>query len=130
MIPPSLLAVAVAAWVTGFDIIYACQDADFDRAVGLHSIPARFGVAGGLRIAWASHLVMLGLLAALPLAAPQTGLGWPFWTALMAVACLVVRQHALVRPNDLERVNQAFFDTNAAISLILLVSGTIDILWL
>jgi 4-hydroxybenzoate polyprenyltransferase len=130
LIPPALLAAAVAAWVTGFDIIYACQDADYDAKVGLHSIPARFGVAGGLRIARASHLVMLGFLAALPFAAPQTGLGWPFWAALMVVGCLVVRQHVLVHPDDLERVNQAFFDTNAAISLVLLVVGTIDVLWL
>ena len=130
LIAPVLLAAAVAAWVTGFDIIYACQDADYDAEVGLHSIPARFGVAGGLRIARIAHLVMLGFLAALPLAAPQTGLGWLFWTALMVVGCLVVRQHAVVRPNDLERVNQAFFDANAAISIVLLLAGTIDILWL
>ncbi len=129
LIAPALLAAAIAAWVTGFDIIYACQDADYDAAAGLHSIPARFGVAGALKIAMASHGLMLLLLAVLPLAAPEVGLGWLFWSALIVVAGLVLRQHWLVRPDDLERVNQAFFDTNAAISVVLLVVGTIDILW-
>ena len=130
LIAPALLAAAVAAWVTGFDIIYACQDAAYDLAVGLHSIPARFGVAGALKIAMASHGMMLLLLAALPLAAPEVGLGWPFGIALVIVGGLVLRQHLLVRPDDLERVNQAFFDTNAAISVVLLVVGTVDIVWL
>ena len=129
LIAPALLAAAVAAWVTGFDIIYACQDAAYDVAVGLHSIPARFGVAGALKIAMASHGMMLLLLAALPLAAPEVGLGWPFGIALVIVGGLVLRQHLLVRPDDLERVNQAFFDTNAAISVVLLVVGTVDIVW-
>lgn len=129
LIAPGLLAAAVAAWVTGFDIIYACQDADYDAAAGLHSVPARFGVAGALKIAAACHLVMLLFLVMLPLMAPQVGLGWLFAAALIVVAGLVVRQHSLVRPDDLERVNQAFFETNAAISVVLLVAGTIDSLW-
>ncbi len=73
LLAPLVLAAAVAAWVTGFDIIYACQDADYDQATGLHSIPARFGVAGALRIAAACHLLMLGILALLPLAASASG---------------------------------------------------------
>lgn len=129
LLAPGLLAAAVAAWVTGFDIIYACQDASFDAAAGLHSIPARFGIAGALRLARFSHLLMLLLLAALPLMAAEVGLSWLFAAGLVAVAALVIRQHRLVSPNDLERVNQAFFDTNAVISLLLLVCGTIDILW-
>ncbi len=129
LIAPLALAAAVAAWVTGFDIIYACQDAAYDAGAGLHSIPARLGVAGALRIAAVCHLTMLVLLAALPLLARQTGLGWIFWAVLVVVAALVVRQHMLVKPDDLDRVNQAFFDTNAAISLTLLVVGTIDCLW-
>ncbi len=130
LIPPLLLAAAVAAWVTGFDIIYACQDAEYDRAVGLHSIPARFGVAGALRIAAISHLVMIALLALLPIAAGATGIGVLFWGFLTVVAGLVLWQHALVSADDLDRVNEAFFNTNAAISLILLVVGTIDCLWI
>lgn len=128
LIPPIVLAAAVAAWVTGFDIIYACQDADFDAAAGLHSIPARFGVATALRIAAASHAVMLVLLALLPLVASRSGMGWLFGSVLVLVGALVVRQHCLVKPDDLDRVNQAFFDTNAAISLTLLLAGTIDCL--
>lgn len=123
---PLILAAAVAAWVAGFDMIYACQDADYDSEVGLNSVPAKFGVAGALRIAKACHLVMLLLLAALPVAAADSGLGWLFWAAIVVVAGLVLRQHALVRPDDLDRVNQAFFDTNAAISLTLLAVGVID----
>ena len=126
LLAPVTLAAAVAAWVTGFDIIYACQDAEFDVGAGLHSVPARFGIAGALRIAAASHVVMLVLLAALPLAARQCGLGSVFWGALILIAALVLRQHSLVKPDDLDRVNQAFFDTNAAISLALLTVGAID----
>ncbi len=121
---PLVLAAAVAAWVTGFDIIYACQDAQYDAGVGLHSIPARFGVAGALRIAAGFHMAMLGLLALLPLTA--AGFGIAFWAVLVVITLLVIRQHWLVRPGDLGRVNEAFFHTNAAISLILLVIGTID----
>jgi 4-hydroxybenzoate polyprenyltransferase len=126
---PMVLAAAVAAWVTGFDIIYACQDARYDAEVGLHSIPAKFGIAGALKIAAASHFVMLVILALLPIVGQAAGFGWLFWALLAVVAGLVVRQHSLVRPNDLDRVNQAFFDTNAAISLSLLIVGTIDCFW-
>lgn len=130
LLAPAVLAAAVAAWVTGFDIIYACQDAEFDAGAGLHSIPAKFGVAGALRLAAACHLVMLVLLAWLPLVARASGFGWAFGSVLVVVAALVIRQHLLVRPDDLDRVNQAFFDTNAAISLTLLVIGSADCLFL
>jgi 4-hydroxybenzoate polyprenyltransferase len=130
LLSPLVLAMAVAAWVTGFDIIYACQDAEYDAGVGLHSVPARFGVAGALKLARASHLVMLAFLALLPLIASSSGLGWLFWAILVVIAILVVRQHALVRPDDLDRVNQAFFDTNAAISVTLLIVGAIDCFWI
>ena len=126
LIPPTILAAAVAAWVTGFDIIYACQDADFDSKAGLHSIPAKFGIAGALRIAKGSHFLMLVFLCGLPILGSSVGFGWLFWILLVVIAGLVVRQHWIVSPNDLDRVNQAFFDTNAAISLSLLVVGVID----
>ncbi|QDT09894.1 4-hydroxybenzoate octaprenyltransferase [Planctomycetes bacterium K23_9] len=126
---PFVLAVSVAAWVTGFDIIYACQDASYDAKVGLHSVPAKFGIAGALRIAAASHVVMLLALVLLAVVGDRAGLGWVFWLLLLFVAGLVIRQHSLVRPDDLDRVNQAFFDTNAAISLSLLVVGAIDCFW-
>jgi 4-hydroxybenzoate polyprenyltransferase len=129
LLAPLVLAAAVAAWVTGFDIIYACQDAQFDAQAGLHSVPAKFGIAGALKIAAICHVVMLVLLALLPLVAGSAGFGWPFWVVLVLITALVLRQHSLVRPDDLDRVNQAFFDTNAAISLTLLIAGTVDCFW-
>jgi len=130
LVAPLILAASVAAWVTGFDIIYACQDAEYDVAVGLNSIPAKFGVAGALKIAAACHGVMLVLLACLPWFAGEVGLGWLFWAALIVITALVLRQHSIVKPDDLGRVNQAFFDTNAAISVTLLVVGVIDCFWI
>ena len=130
LLAPLVLAAAVAAWVTGFDIIYACQDADFDRKSGLHSVPSRFGVAGGLRIAAACHLIMLIFLLVLPLVAADAGLGVAFWAVLAVITTLVVWQHSLVRPDNLNRVNQAFFDTNAVISVTLLLVGIVDCCWI
>jgi 4-hydroxybenzoate polyprenyltransferase len=130
LVAPLMLAVAVAAWVTGFDIIYACQDAAYDAKAGLRSVPARFGVEGAFRIAALAHAFMLVVLVALPLLAPQVGFGWLYWGSLIAIAGLVVRQHLLVRPDDLGRVNEAFFGANVAISLLLLVAGSIDCLWI
>jgi 4-hydroxybenzoate polyprenyltransferase len=127
---PVLLALAVAAWVTGFDIIYACQDASFDVSAQLHSVPSRFGVAGAFRIAAFCHAVMLAVLVALPLMARNVGFGWLYWIALLGIALLVLRQHTLVGPSDLNRVNEAFFHANVAISLLLLVAGSIDCLWI
>ena len=128
ILPAVLLGLAVLAWVSGFDIIYACQDADFDRQAKLHSVPARLGVAGALRLAAACHLVTLVLLAILPLLCPQIGLGWIYGSGVLVVAGLLVYEHALVKPGDLTRVNAAFFNVNAIISLGLLVVGTVDLL--
>lgn len=123
---PLVLAVAIAAWVTGFDIIYACQDADFDTRAGLHSVPSRLGVAGALRVAAAAHAMTLLVLAALPRLAPELGLGGLWWSAVALVAGLLIYEHAIVSPEDLERVNVAFFNVNSAISLVLLVAGGVD----
>jgi 4-hydroxybenzoate polyprenyltransferase len=123
---PLVLGGAVFFWVAGFDIIYACQDADFDRQARLHSVPARLGVPAALRVAFACHLVMLGLLVALyVLASPP--LWYVFLFALGATAALVVYEHSLVQPGDLSRVNQAFFNVNAIISIGLLVVLLIEI---
>lgn len=127
---PLALAAAVAAWVTGFDILYACQDADYDRGVGLHSVPSRFGIKGALRIAATSHLAMVPCLIALAYFGRDSGLGIPFAVGLAVVAVLIVRQHRLVRPDDLSRVNEAFFHVNAVISVVLLVMGSVDCLWM
>ena len=123
---PVLLAAVIFFWVGGFDIIYACQDTDFDRQSRLHSIPARLGVPGALRLAALSHLVMLGCLTALWY---QAHLGIIFGVGVIAVAVLLVYEHSLVRPNDLARVNLAFFHVNAVISVGLLILGMAD-LWL
>jgi 4-hydroxybenzoate polyprenyltransferase len=116
-LPAAGLGIAIALWVTGFDIIYACQDADFDRQAGLHSIPAKYGIAGGLRIASWLHRGMLAVLAALPFAFPQLSWGLIYYGALGVVLVLVLRQHAIVSGGDLGRVNVAFFHINAWISL-------------
>jgi 4-hydroxybenzoate polyprenyltransferase len=96
------LAMAIACWVAGFDIIYACQDAAFDRQAGLHSLPARLGVLGALRVAAGLHALMLVVLAALPSLFPQLSLGIIYWMGLAIVAALVVRQHAMIRPRGAE----------------------------
>ena len=118
MTVPLLLGGAVAFWVSGFDILYACQDAKFDAEAGLHSVPARFGVPTSLRIAAACHAVMFGLLVALYFASPH--LGAVFLAGLGAVGVLLVYEHSLVRADDLTRVNRAFFHVNGVISLGLL----------
>ncbi len=115
LLPAVCLGLAIAFWVSGFDIIYACQDAEFDRSQQLHSIPARFGVAGALRIAAGLHSLMLLVLCCLPRFS-ELRLGWLYWAALGGVTVLVITQHALVSAKDLGRVNVAFFQVNAVIS--------------
>lgn len=124
--PPVLLGGAVLLWVAGFDIIYACQDAETDRRLGLHSVPARLGVAGALRLAAVCHLGMIGLLFALPAVYPP--LGWLYTSGIVAVAALLIYEHWLVRPDDLTRVNVAFFNINAVVSIGLFVIGAVDLL--
>ncbi len=116
---PLILGAAVMGWVTGFDILYACQDADFDRAEGLHSVPARLGVRRSLRVAAGCHAAMFALLVALGFASPH--LGAVYFAGLAAVGVLLVYEHALVRPDDLTRVNRAFFHVNGVISVGLLL---------
>ena len=126
LLPALLLGGAVLAWVAGFDIIYSCQDYESDKAANLHSVPARFGIPAALRIAAECHVATIVMLACLPLIYP---FGWIFWSGVAAVAVLLIYEHLLVRPNDLSRVNAAFFNVNAVISLGLFAVGTID-LWL
>ncbi|MGA2034300.1 MAG: UbiA-like polyprenyltransferase [Thermoguttaceae bacterium] len=123
--PPLLLAAAVTLWVAGFDIIYACQDFDFDRQMRLHSVPARLGIARALRLAALCHLGMIAVLAALPLCYP---FGRVYLAGVAAVALLLGYEHWLVRPDDLTRVNRAFFHMNAVVSLGLLTVGVADLL--
>jgi len=116
---PLLLGAAVAFWVAGFDILYACQDADFDRAERLHSLPARFGIRASLRIAAACHAVMFALLVGLYFASAHLGL--VYLGGVAAAGLLLVYEHRLVRPDDLSGVNRAFFHVNAVISVGLFV---------
>jgi 4-hydroxybenzoate polyprenyltransferase len=123
--PPVLLGLAVLFWVSGFDIIYACQDESFDRGVGLHSVPVRLGTRGALRLAAACHAAMVVALVALGVTYP---LGRVYFAGVGAVALLLTYEHAIVRPEDLTRVNVAFFQVNVAISLGLLACGVADLL--
>lgn len=126
LLPTFVLAVSIAFWVAGFDIIYACQDADFDRQKGLHSLPSRLGIPRALYISAALHALMLVALCLLPILAPQLSLGWLYRISLGLVALLIIRQHALVKPHDLRRVGEAFFHINAIISLGLCTMAAID----
>ncbi len=125
-LPPVLLAAVVFFWVGGFDILYACQDAEYDRGKGLHSLPARWGIATALRMAAVSHLITVAALFALWHFA---GLGPVFFVGLLFVTTLLAYEHWLVRPDDLSRVNAAFFQVNAVISLGLLGLGLADLWW-
>jgi 4-hydroxybenzoate polyprenyltransferase len=112
--PPVVLGFAVLCWVAGFDTIYACQDEAFDRAEGLHSLPARLGTRRALVVARLFHLVAVGLLAALYLLAPLHPV---YLLGVAAVAGLLVYEHSLVRADDLSRIDAAFFTVNGWISL-------------
>lgn len=114
---PLWLGAAVLLWVSGFDIIYATMDAEFDQSAGLHSMPSRLGVARALRLAALLHLFAAVAFAGAGWAA---GLSWPYYTAVGMSAALLVYQHAIVKPDDLGRVNTAFFHANAVISLLIL----------
>jgi 4-hydroxybenzoate polyprenyltransferase len=113
-----ILCAAVTLWVGGFDVLYACQDIDFDRAAGLYSIPKRFGIARSLWIARAMHVVTVALLVWL---AASFALPWPAWVGVAVVAALLAYEHSLVRANDLRRLNAAFFTVNGYISLLFLL---------
>ncbi len=112
---PWLLWLAVTFWIAGFDLIYACQDVEFDREVGLHSVPARFGIPVALRAAQLSHAVTVLSLVGVGLV---EGLGWPYWVGLAVVVGLLAYEHSLVKPHDLSKVNVAFFTVNGYISVI------------
>jgi 4-hydroxybenzoate polyprenyltransferase len=126
LMPAVVLGGAVLAWVAGFDMLYACQDFEFDRDAKLHSIPVRLGIRGALRVAAACHAVTVLLLAALPVVYPP--LGGIYYLGVVAVAGLLVYEHWLVRPDDLARVNTAFFHVNAVISIGMLVITFVDLI--
>ncbi len=121
---PWLLWLTVTFWMAGFDMIYACQDTEFDRAEGLHSAPARFGNATALRWARINHgLTVLALAAT----GWSLGLGWPFWVGTAAVAALLWWENSLVKPDDLSRVNLAFFAVNGYISVLIFIAAWVGL---
>ena len=126
LLPALVLGTAVLLWVSGFDIIYACQDVEFDVVAGLHSVPARIGVPVALRLAAACHAGMVVLLIALPWVYPA--LGWIYSVGIAGVAVLLAYEHWLVRPDDLTRVNVAFFQVNVVVSIGLFLVGSLDLL--
>ena len=116
---PLLLSLVVMLWTAGFDVLYACQDYEFDRREGLYSIPARFGIARSL---WISRLLHAGALVALLALYFMAHLGILALVGVIVTGALLIYQHTLVRAEDLSRLNAAFFTTNAFVSMILLVT--------
>jgi len=132
LLPAGILGLAVLFWVTGFDIIYACQDYEFDRESKLFSIPTRFGVPRSLRLAAICHggmmIVLVGLALSHHVSGPDLGLGWIYWVGLGLTATLLGYEHYLVRPDDLTKVNIAFFTVNSVISVGLFLVVSADML--
>ena len=128
---PLWLGGIVLLWVSGFDVIYACQDVEFDRRKGLYSIPTRLGVKGSLILSTWLHVAMMAMLACVPTLAvvEDVRLAAPFWIGYAAVAALLVYEHAIVKPHDMSRVNAAFFTLNGAVSLVLMAVCVVDVLW-
>ncbi|HET7840825.1 MAG TPA: UbiA-like polyprenyltransferase [Terriglobia bacterium] len=124
-VPVLALGAAVTLWVAGFDIIYACQDVEFDHALGLHSTPKRYGIRAAL---WISSLLHAGALALLVAVARMENLGWVALAGLVMVAALLVYEHALVKPSDLSRVNAAFFTVNGFVSILFFLTWAADLL--
>ncbi|PYS45911.1 MAG: 4-hydroxybenzoate octaprenyltransferase, partial [Acidobacteria bacterium] len=124
--PPVLLGATVMFWVAGFDIIYALQDVDFDRSARLFSLPARLGIARALQISTAFHLMTMILLV---LTALLTELGGMAYGGIAVVAGILFWEHWMIKPTDLSKVNVAFFSLNGYISILLLLTFAVDILW-
>jgi len=121
---PLVLAAAVTLWVAGFDVIYGCQDVEFDARERLHSAPRRFGLARALLLSSALHALAVLLLLSLPLLLP---LGWPYLAGVAGTAALLLYEHRLVKPHDLSRVNQAFFTVNGCVSFLILAATAADL---
>lgn len=123
---PFILCAAVTLWTAGFDIIYACQDVEFDRQIGLHSLPKSYGIRNALMVSSLFHVVMVGLLL---------GLAWVFhlgaatYGGIFVVTALLVYEHSLVKPQDLSRVDAAFFTMNGLIGIFFLLAVCVDVLW-
>lgn len=122
-----ILSVAVTLWVGGFDVLYACQDLEYDQRAGLFSVPKRFGIANALRIARAMHVLVVALLVWL---AWSFALPWPAWAGLTVVAILLAYEQSLVKSDDLSKLDAAFFAVNGYISMVfLLFWGAATAVW-
>ncbi len=121
---PLALGAAVVCWLIGFDTIYALQDVDFDRQAGLYSLPTRYGATNALWIARAFHALMILCLIALGMI---EGLGVCYYVGVAVAAVLILAEHILIRPDDLRRLNVAFFNLNIAVSLVILASTALGI---
>ncbi len=118
-LPAWILLGVVTLWIGGFDLIYSCQDVQYDRQDRLHSIPARFGIPFALRLSVVCHIATVALLVSLGV---LMQLGWPYWIGMLVTAGLLTWEHRLVRPDDLSHINLAFFNINSYISLTLFIS--------
>jgi 4-hydroxybenzoate polyprenyltransferase len=125
-LPIVLLTAAVLCWVAGFDILYACQDYEHDRRVGLHSIPAEMGLNRAFMVARGLHLAAFALLLAM---LPVFGLGKIALTGVLIVGLLLLYEHSLVSPRDMSRLNAAFFTMNGAIAMVFFLFTAADLLW-
>ncbi|MCA0455825.1 MAG: putative 4-hydroxybenzoate polyprenyltransferase [Chloroflexi bacterium] len=117
-LPAWLLMFAVTFWIGGFDLIYACQDVEHDKQEGLYSWPSRYGIASALFMAKANHVLTILVLIVLGLTYP---LGWPYWIGVAIAAALLAYENSLVKPNDLSKMNQAFFQMNSYVAVTLFV---------
>jgi 4-hydroxybenzoate polyprenyltransferase len=124
--PAFVLWFALTVWIAGFDLLYACQDVAFDRAHGIHSVPARFGVAAALRLARVNHALTAAALAALGWLAT---LGPVYWIGWLAIVALLIWEHSLVRADDLSRLDLAFFNVNGYIAVIALAAVVGGLWW-
>lgn len=122
--PAWLLGVAVGLWIGGFDLIYACQDAEVDREIGVHSVPARYGLRFALRASTTAHVVTFGLFAWFGV---MVGFGWLWWMGLALTAVAFAYQHVVVSPTDLSRVNRAFFTANGFVGIALFGFALLDL---
>jgi 4-hydroxybenzoate polyprenyltransferase len=123
--PAWVLGAAVGLWIGGFDLIYACQDAEVDRVIGVRSVPARYGVAFALRASTVTHVITFGLFVWF---GALVGLGWPWWIGLALTAAAFAYEHAIVTPTDLSRVNRAFFTANGFVGIALFVFALVDLI--
>ncbi|NMO54338.1 4-hydroxybenzoate octaprenyltransferase [Actinoplanes sp. TBRC 11911] len=122
--PAWVLGAAVGLWIGGFDIIYACQDVEIDRKIGVHSTPARFGIPAALWISTATHVVTFALFVWF---GQLVGLSWLWWVGLLITAIAFAYQHVVVTPTDLSKVNRAFFTANGFVGIALFLFTVLDL---